>query len=106
MSFPPKECHNQTGVSVHPRECRHKIGVSFPENICQNSTHRWKYPPTSNSCNFSTFPAFLSFLREAYEVGCDFAIAPEQQKQQKESQPHPNHAASHTGEDPSCLLTS
>ena len=37
-------------------------------------------------------------LCEAYKVGWDFVIAPKQQQ----SQPHQNHAASHTGEDPSC----
>ena len=40
-------------------------------------------------------------LCEAYEVGWDFVIAPEQQQQQR-SQPHQNHAASHTGEGSSC----
>ena len=37
---------------------------------------------------------------EAYEVGWDFVIAPEQQQWQ----PHQNHAASHTGEGPSFIL--
>ena len=41
-------------------------------------------------------------LCEAYKVGWDFVIAPEQQQQR--SQPHQNHVASHTGEDPSCSL--
>ena len=40
-------------------------------------------------------------LCEAYKVGWDFVIAPEQQWQQQ-WQPHKNHAASHTGKDPSC----
>ena len=42
----------------------------------------------------------LIFVCEDYEVGSDFVIAPEQQQ----SQPHQNHAASHTGEDPSCYI--
>ena len=37
------------------------------------------------------------FLCEAYKVGWDFVIAPEQQWQ-----PHKNHAALHTGEGPFC----
>ena len=47
---------------------------------------------------------FINKLCEAYEVGWDFVIAPEQQQQQgsQGSQPHQNHAASHTGEGPSC----
>ena len=47
-----------------------------------------------------------SELCEAYEVGWDFVIAPEQQQQsqQSQSQPHQNLAASHTGEDPSCFI--
>ena len=45
-------------------------------------------------------PLNLALLCEAYEVGWDFVIAPEQQQQR--SQPHQNHTASHTGEDPSC----
>ena len=43
----------------------------------------------------------MFMLSEAYEVGWDFVIAPEQQRSQR-SQPHQNVAASHTGEDPSC----
>ena len=47
-------------------------------------------------------------LCEAYKVGWDFVIAPEQQQQRSQrsqrSQPHQNHVASHTGEDPSCSL--
>ena len=38
---------------------------------------------------------------EGYKVGWDFVIAPEQQQQW---QPHQNHAASHTGEGPSCNI--
>ena len=45
-----------------------------------------------------------ALLCEAYEVGWDFVIAPEQQWQQQQSQPHQNHAASHTGEGPSCIV--
>ena len=42
---------------------------------------------------------------EAYEVGWDFVIAPEQQQwQQQQSQPHQNITASHTGEGPSCYI--
>ena len=37
-------------------------------------------------------------LCEAYKVGWDFVIAPEQQG----SQPHQNYAALHTGEEASC----
>ena len=40
-------------------------------------------------------------LSEAYEVGWDFDISPEQQQQQ--SQPPTKSAASYTGEDPSCI---
>ena len=40
-------------------------------------------------------------LCQAYEVAWDFVIAPEQQWQWQ--QPHQNHAASHIGEDPSCI---
>ena len=39
-------------------------------------------------------------LCEAYKVGWDFVIA---QQQQQKWQPNPNLAASHTGEDPSCM---
>ena len=41
--------------------------------------------------------SFQMLLCEAYEVGWDFVIAPEQQQG---SQPHQNHAALHTGEEP------
>ena len=41
----------------------------------------------------------ILILCEAYEVGWDFVIALEQKQQW---QPHQNHAASHTGEGPSC----
>ena len=41
----------------------------------------------------------LWLLCEAYEVVWNFVIVPEQQR----SQPHQNHAALHTGEDPSCF---
>ena len=51
---------------------------------------------------FDTQQLRSRMLCEAYEVGWDFVIAPEQQQQR--SQPHQNHVASHTGEDPSCSL--
>ena len=41
-------------------------------------------------------------LCEAYEVGWDFVIAPEQQQQSQ--QPHQNLTALHTGEGPSCYI--
>ena len=49
-------------------------------------------------------PKGSTLLCEAYEVGWDFVIAPEQQ-QQWQQQPHQNLAASHTGEDPSCVMS-
>ena len=79
----------------------------------------WKYRYSLHKCNFCLFNCLDSLhkcnywphrcshrlyiyrheLCEAYEVGWDFVIAPEQQQWQ----PHQNLAASHTGEGPSCL---
>ena len=52
------------------------------------------------AANISSLLAYQ--LCEAYEVGWDFVIAPEQQQGSQGSQPHQNIAASHTGEGPSC----